>query len=95
MKLLAFETATEACSVALYLDGEVRERFEVAPRRHVERQPFEARDDRSRGAAAHRRHRSQRREQRRGIGADELVIVAGLSIDEARLARLRSLLGGR
>ena len=36
MKLLAFETATEACSVALYLDGQVRERFEVAPRRHAE-----------------------------------------------------------
>ena len=36
MKLLAFETATEACSVALYLDGEVRECFEVAPRRHAE-----------------------------------------------------------
>ena len=36
MKLLAFETATEACSVALWLDGEVRERFEVAPRRHAE-----------------------------------------------------------
>ena len=36
MKLLAFETATEACSVALYLDGEVIERFEVAPRRHAE-----------------------------------------------------------
>ena len=36
MKLLAFETATEACSVALYLDGEVRERFELAPRRHAE-----------------------------------------------------------
>ncbi len=36
MKLLAFETATEACSVALYLDGEVRERFEIAPRRHAE-----------------------------------------------------------
>jgi tRNA threonylcarbamoyladenosine biosynthesis protein TsaB len=36
MKLLAFETATEACSVALYLDGEVLERFEVAPRRHAE-----------------------------------------------------------
>ncbi|HZF97834.1 MAG TPA: tRNA (adenosine(37)-N6)-threonylcarbamoyltransferase complex dimerization subunit type 1 TsaB, partial [Pseudoxanthomonas sp.] len=36
MKLLAFETATEACSVALYLDGEVFERFEVAPRRHAE-----------------------------------------------------------
>ena len=36
MKLLAFETATEACSVALYLDGAVLERFEVAPRRHTE-----------------------------------------------------------
>ncbi|WP_367346759.1 tRNA (adenosine(37)-N6)-threonylcarbamoyltransferase complex dimerization subunit type 1 TsaB [Stenotrophomonas bentonitica] len=36
MKLLAFETATEACSVALYVDGQVRERFEVAPRRHAE-----------------------------------------------------------
>ncbi len=35
MKLLAFETATEACSVALWMDGEVRERFEVAPRRHA------------------------------------------------------------
>jgi tRNA threonylcarbamoyladenosine biosynthesis protein TsaB len=36
MKLLAFETATEACSVALWLDGELRERFELAPRRHAE-----------------------------------------------------------
>ena len=36
MKLLAFETATEACSVALWIDGELRERFEVAPRRHAE-----------------------------------------------------------
>ena len=36
MKLLAFELATEACSVALWDDGEVRERFEVAPRRHAE-----------------------------------------------------------
>jgi tRNA threonylcarbamoyladenosine biosynthesis protein TsaB len=36
VKLLAIETATEACSVALWLDGEVRERFEVAPRRHTE-----------------------------------------------------------
>lgn len=36
MKLLAFETATEACSVALYLDGQVHERFELAPRRHAE-----------------------------------------------------------
>jgi tRNA threonylcarbamoyladenosine biosynthesis protein TsaB len=36
MKLLAFETATEACSVALWIDGELRERHEVAPRRHAE-----------------------------------------------------------
>ena len=36
MKLLAFETATEACSVALYVDGTVVERFELAPRRHAE-----------------------------------------------------------
>ena len=36
MKLLAIETATEACSVALFIDGEVRERFEIAPRRHTE-----------------------------------------------------------
>lgn len=36
MKLLAFETATEGCSVALWIDGAVRERFEVAPRRHAE-----------------------------------------------------------
>ncbi|WP_240099872.1 tRNA (adenosine(37)-N6)-threonylcarbamoyltransferase complex dimerization subunit type 1 TsaB [Thermomonas flagellata] len=36
MNLLAFETATEACSVALYVAGEVRERFAVAPRRHAE-----------------------------------------------------------
>lgn len=36
MKLLAFESATEACSVALWVDGQVCERFEVAPRRHAE-----------------------------------------------------------
>lgn len=36
MKLLALETSTEACSVALWLDGELRERFEIAPRRHAE-----------------------------------------------------------
>jgi tRNA threonylcarbamoyladenosine biosynthesis protein TsaB len=36
MKLLAIETATEACSVALWIDGEVRERFGVAPRQHAE-----------------------------------------------------------
>jgi tRNA threonylcarbamoyladenosine biosynthesis protein TsaB len=36
MKLLAFETSTEACSVALWRDGDVVERFEIAPRRHAE-----------------------------------------------------------
>ncbi len=36
MKLLAIETATEACSAALYLDGEVREVFQFAPRGHAQ-----------------------------------------------------------
>lgn len=36
MKALAIETATEACSVALWIHGEVRERYEIAPRRHAE-----------------------------------------------------------
>jgi tRNA threonylcarbamoyladenosine biosynthesis protein TsaB len=36
MKLLAFETATEACSVAVYVDGDIIERHEVAPRKHAE-----------------------------------------------------------
>jgi tRNA threonylcarbamoyladenosine biosynthesis protein TsaB len=36
MKLLALDTATEACSVAVYIDGEVRERFAIAPRQHAE-----------------------------------------------------------
>jgi len=36
MKLLAIETATEACSVALWVDGEVRERFGIVPRQHAE-----------------------------------------------------------
>lgn len=36
MKLLGIETATEACSAALWLDGDIRERFELAPRRHAE-----------------------------------------------------------
>jgi len=34
MKLLAIETATEACSAAVYVDGEIAQRFEVAPREH-------------------------------------------------------------
>jgi tRNA threonylcarbamoyladenosine biosynthesis protein TsaB len=35
MKLLAVETATEACSAALFIDGEVLERFQLAPRIHT------------------------------------------------------------
>lgn len=35
MKLLALDTATDACSAALFMDGAVRERFELAPRRHT------------------------------------------------------------
>ncbi|HFD80337.1 MAG TPA: tRNA (adenosine(37)-N6)-threonylcarbamoyltransferase complex dimerization subunit type 1 TsaB [Gammaproteobacteria bacterium] len=34
-RILAIETATEACSAALLVDGEVHERFEVAPRQHA------------------------------------------------------------
>jgi tRNA threonylcarbamoyladenosine biosynthesis protein TsaB len=36
MKLLAIETATEACSAALFLDGEVREIYRFAPRQHAQ-----------------------------------------------------------
>jgi len=36
MKLLAIETATEACSAALCLDGAVSSRYEFAPRQHAE-----------------------------------------------------------
>jgi tRNA threonylcarbamoyladenosine biosynthesis protein TsaB len=35
LKLLAVETSTEACSAALYVDGEVQERFKIAPREHT------------------------------------------------------------
>ena len=35
MKILAVDTATEACSAALYIDGEIQERFEIAPREHT------------------------------------------------------------
>lgn len=34
MKLLAIETATEACSAAISIDGEIEQRFKVAPREH-------------------------------------------------------------
>lgn len=34
MKLLAVESATDACSAALWLDGDVLERFAVEPRQH-------------------------------------------------------------
>ena len=36
MKLLAFETSTEACSVAVWVDGHIVDRHEIAPRRHAE-----------------------------------------------------------
>ncbi len=36
MNLLAIETSTEACSVALLHRGHVLERSEIAPRRHAE-----------------------------------------------------------
>jgi len=36
VKLLAIETATDACSAALSIDGELCERFEIAPRAHTE-----------------------------------------------------------
>jgi len=36
VKLLAIETSTEACSVAVYVDGEVHARHALAPRRHTQ-----------------------------------------------------------
>ncbi|MDQ1362687.1 MAG: tRNA threonylcarbamoyladenosine biosynthesis protein TsaB [Pseudomonadota bacterium] len=36
MKLLALDTATEACSAALYIDGEIRQQFQMAPREHTQ-----------------------------------------------------------
>ncbi|MCB1723571.1 MAG: tRNA (adenosine(37)-N6)-threonylcarbamoyltransferase complex dimerization subunit type 1 TsaB [Gammaproteobacteria bacterium] len=36
MKLLAIDATEDACSAALWLDGEVTERFKIAPRRHSE-----------------------------------------------------------
>ena len=37
MKILAIDTATEACSVALLVNGRCQEIFEVIPRQHTER----------------------------------------------------------
>lgn len=36
VKLLAIDTTEDACSAALFVDGDVVERFELAPRRHSE-----------------------------------------------------------
>ncbi len=36
MKLLAIDTATEACSAALYIDGATTTKYEIAPRKHTE-----------------------------------------------------------
>lgn len=35
MKLLAVETSTDACSAALFIDGEISEKFKIAPREHT------------------------------------------------------------
>lgn len=35
VKLLALDTATEACSAALYVDGDIVQRFQLAPREHT------------------------------------------------------------
>jgi len=36
LKILAIDTATETCSAAISLDGDINERYEFAPRRHAE-----------------------------------------------------------
>lgn len=35
MKLLAVETSTDACSAALFVDGRIEEKFQIAPREHT------------------------------------------------------------
>lgn len=35
MKILSFDTSTEACSCALYIDGEIQDRSVIAPRKHA------------------------------------------------------------
>lgn len=37
MNLLALETATEACSAALLVNGDIRQRYEIAPREHAKK----------------------------------------------------------
>jgi len=36
MKILAIDTTTEACSAALYIDGEVTHEYKLAPREHTQ-----------------------------------------------------------
>jgi tRNA threonylcarbamoyladenosine biosynthesis protein TsaB len=36
MKILAIETATEACSAALLIDDEITQRFEISPQKHTQ-----------------------------------------------------------
>ncbi|NDL62490.1 tRNA (adenosine(37)-N6)-threonylcarbamoyltransferase complex dimerization subunit type 1 TsaB [Acerihabitans arboris] len=36
-RILALDTATEACSAALWIDGEISERFAICPREHTRR----------------------------------------------------------
>lgn len=35
LKLLALDTSTEACSAALLIDGEITQRYQIAPRQHT------------------------------------------------------------
>ena len=35
-RILAVDTATEACSAALYVDGEIQQQYELAPREHTQ-----------------------------------------------------------
>ncbi len=36
MKILSLDTATEACSAALYIDGEITQQYQLAPREHTQ-----------------------------------------------------------